>query len=176
VLFVPRAARLRAVELVVDPEGIVRERLPTDPPPSAFMLYDLEGELFFGAAPELDRCFAEITHRAESQKIAHVILRLKRVRNPDVVCLERLEHFLRTSEENKLTVRLAGVRPDLVDAFGRLSFAEWISPDHIFKQGPDDDSATLAAIRATYDHLRGDKSWQEWSEEHGSPASLSYQI
>jgi SulP family sulfate permease len=176
VLFVPRAAQLRAVELVVDPEGVVRDRLPTDPPPSEFMLYDLEGELFFGAAPELDRCFAEITRRVESQKIAHVILRLKRVRNPDVVCLERLEHFLRTAEQNKLTVLLAGVRPDLVDAFGRVRFAEWISPDRIFKQGADDDSATLAAIRATYDHLRGDKSWQEWSQEHGPTAPLSYQI
>ncbi len=122
------------------------------------MLYDLEGELFFGAAPELERCFAEIARRAESQKIAHVILRLKRVRNPDVVCLERLEHFLRTSEQNGLTVLLAGVRPDLIDAFGRVRFAEWISPDRIFKQGADDDSATLAAIRATYEQLRGDKS------------------
>src|SRR5277367_4647928 len=41
VLFVPRAAKLKANELVVDDEGVVRERLPVDPPCSAFILYDL---------------------------------------------------------------------------------------------------------------------------------------
>jgi hypothetical protein len=44
---------------MVDPdEGVVRERLPVGSAGQAFMLYDLEGELFFGAAPELDRCFS----------------------------------------------------------------------------------------------------------------------
>jgi SulP family sulfate permease len=44
-------------------------------------------------------------------------MRLKRVRDPDAVCIERLEHFLR--EENsrevngcRVTILLAGVRPD----------------------------------------------------------------
>jgi SulP family sulfate permease len=45
-LFVPRAARLRAHELVVSPEGIVRERLPFDPKCTALLIYDIEGELF----------------------------------------------------------------------------------------------------------------------------------
>jgi len=155
-LFVPRAAKLKAVELVVDGDGVVRERLPADPPADAFILYDLEGELFFGAAPDLERCFAEITQRVEAAQLGHVVLRVKRVRNPDVVCLEGLEHFLRAAEKAGLTVLLAGVRPDLDAAFGRLRFAEWFPPDRVFRQGPDEDSATLAAIRSVYDRL-GDK-------------------
>jgi sulfate permease, SulP family len=108
-IFVPRAARLKAGELVVDDEGVVREKLTDDPPCTSFLLYDLEGELFFGAAPELERYFAELTRRARAEKINYIVLRVKRVRNPDVVCLERLEHFLKSSESISITVLLAGV-------------------------------------------------------------------
>ena len=69
VLFVPRAARLRCSELVVTTEGVVRERLATDPVCDALILYDLEGEMFFGAAPELDRYFRELKQKALSKKI-----------------------------------------------------------------------------------------------------------
>ena len=46
--------RLRVSQLVVSSERVVRDRLPTDPECSAMILSDLEGELFFGAAPELE--------------------------------------------------------------------------------------------------------------------------
>jgi hypothetical protein len=36
-----------------------------------------------------------ITNRIERERLSHVILRLKRFRHPDAVCLERLEHFRR---------------------------------------------------------------------------------
>jgi SulP family sulfate permease len=157
-LFVPRAAKLKANELVVDDEGVVRGRRSDDQPCTAFLLYDLEGELFFGAAPELERYFAELTRRAQAEGIHHMVLRVKRVRNPDVVCLERLEHFLKTSDEMGLTVLLAGARSDLLEALQRLRFAEWYPEELIFPQGStDEDSATLAAVRNIYERL-GDKN------------------
>jgi SulP family sulfate permease len=152
-LFVPRAARLKTVELVVDHDAVVRERRPADPPPVGLLLYDLEGELFFGASPELDRCFAAINRRMAAERLDHVVLRVKRVRNPDVVCLERLEHFLRAAAQGGVTVWLAGVRPDLRDALERLRFADWFPAERMFPQGGDEDSATLAAIRAVYRRL-----------------------
>jgi SulP family sulfate permease len=153
VLFVPRAAKLKAVELVVEPDGAVRERLPADPPTSGFMLFDLEGELFFGAAPELERCFATIRERLHAENPRYVILRLKRVRNPDVVSLELLERFLHACEKDEIWVLLAGVRPDLIDTFGRLRFAEWLPPDRVFKYGVGENSGTNAAIRWVRHHL-----------------------
>ena len=97
-LFVPRAAKLKAAELTITPERVVRERLPDDPVDPTTVIYDLEGELFFGAAPELDRYFDTLRERITPDGIQFVILRLKRVRDPDAVTIERLEHFLR--EEN----------------------------------------------------------------------------
>jgi len=146
-LFVPRAAKLKATELVVDENDVVREKLPADPTNAGFLLYDLEGELFFGAAPELTRTFAAIERRAHEEDLHDVLLRLKRVRNPDVVSLEHFEHFLKTAEASGLTVWLTGLQPDLLEAFERLNFHAWLSDDHVFPQGPDEDSATLTAIR-----------------------------
>ena len=152
-LFVPRAAKLKIVELVVDRDDVVRERLPIDPAPDRFLIYDLEGELFFGAGAELGRAFTDILHSVEARALDHVVLRVKRVRNPDVVCLEHLEHFLHAADRRGVTVLLAGVRPDLLDAFARLRFGEWLPADGIFPQGSDEDSATLAAIRAVHQSI-----------------------
>ena len=146
-LFIPRAARLKSAELFVDAQDVVRERLPTDPQPAGFRIYDLQGELFFGVAPELEQVFANIRRVASQERLGHALIRLKRVRNPDVVSLERFEQFLKDAEEGGLKVWLAGLQPDLFDAFGRLHLTKWFDERRLFRQGIDDDSATLAAIR-----------------------------
>ena len=43
------------------------------------------------------------------------MLRLKRVRHPNVVALEYFEHFLRQAQNRGVTVWLAGLQPDLLD-------------------------------------------------------------
>ncbi len=148
--FIPRAAKLRAAELVVTPEHIVRGRLASDPPCASMILIDLEGELFFGAAPELDRTLYELQRRAIQQNIPFIVLRLKRMRNPDVVCLERIEHFLKEMKRNKITVLLAGVRPDFEHAITRLRFQDWFPPEQIFPEESKEYSATLKAVRYAY--------------------------
>jgi SulP family sulfate permease len=152
-LFVPRAARLRASELVVTAEGWIRERLPEDPPATELLIYDLEGELFFGAAPELDRYFDEIKQRTQDAGIQYVILRVKRTRNPDVVFLERLEHFLRESAARGVTVLLAGVRADFSQGLKNLRFGDWLSSDRVFFEEEQIYSATLKAVRHAYELL-----------------------
>jgi len=146
-LFVPRAAKLKASELILDDHNVVRERLATEPPNDGFLIYDLEGELFFGAAPELHRYLSFVEKEAKARKIEHVLLRLKRVRHPDVVSLEAFEHFLRQSEARGLKVWLSGLQPDLLEAFDRLGFREWLSADRMFRSRPDDEhSSTIAAV------------------------------
>jgi SulP family sulfate permease len=153
ILYMARAAKLRLVELIVDRDGVVRERVAADPRADSFALYDLEGELFFGAAPAFERCLAVIKQQVETEQLRYLVLRLKRVRNADAVCLERLDHFLRAFSTNAVTVLLAGLRPDLVQALARLRLLEWMPPERIFPQGNSENSATLAAIRAVYSQL-----------------------
>lgn len=156
-LFVPRAAKLKATELVVSPEGVVRERLPSDPSCSAVAVWDFEGEFFFGAAPELDRHFEAIKARARQQNIRYLVLRFKRVRNPDVVCIERLEHFLRDAQRQGPVVLLAGVRPALRQSLDNVDFAQWYPLDRLFPEEDETWSATVRAVRFAYAQL-GDRN------------------
>ncbi|MGA3103066.1 MAG: SulP family inorganic anion transporter [Terriglobales bacterium] len=153
-LFVPRAALLRWSQLVVSSERVVRERLDDDPPCTAMLLYDLEGELFFGAAPELDRCFDELKRRTKDENVHFVVLRLKRTRNPDMVSLERFEHFLRDMDKRGVTVLLCGIRPDFAKAAKNLKFDDWLPADRVFREEDEKFSATLKAVRHVHSLLR----------------------
>jgi SulP family sulfate permease len=152
-MFVPRAALLRWTELVVSSEGVVRERLLDDPPCIAMLLYDLEGELFFGAAPELDRCFDHLRQRADEESIDFIVLRLKRTRNPDMVSLERFDHFLHDMQARGVTVLLCGVRPAFAQAMANLRFHEWLPIDRVFPEEQEKFSSTLRAVRHVYELL-----------------------
>ena len=60
VLYVPQAARVHLTELMVSPQRVVRERVASDPPCTRIGIFSLEGEFFFGAAPELEQHFEDI--------------------------------------------------------------------------------------------------------------------
>lgn len=152
-LFVPRAAKLKARELIVTPERVVRERIAGDPADASIVIYDLEGELFFGAAPELDRYLLEIRKRIQTDQIKYVVLRLKRVRHPDVVCIERIEHFLRDETARGVTVLLAGVRPDTLGVLTNVGFGKWFPEGHVFPEEDEEFSATLKAVRHAHNAL-----------------------
>ncbi|OBI21599.1 sulfate transporter [Mycobacterium sp. E2327] len=165
-LFVPRAAKLKAKELIVTPERVVRERIPGDPADPSIVIYDVEGELFFGAAPELDRYLSEIRQRVESDGIRFVVLRLKRVRHPDVVCIERIEHFLREEAARGVTVLLAGVRADTLTLLKNVGFQGWFPAEHVFPEEDEEYSATLKAVRYAHNGLA----------EPAPPADLYYLV
>jgi sulfate permease, SulP family len=146
-LFVPRAAKLKASELIVSPEGVVRERLPGDAADPSTVIYDLEGELFFGAAPELDRYLDTLRERIRSDGLEFVILRLKRVRHPDAVSIERLEQFLHEENGHRATILLAGVRPDALTVLKNVGFERWFPSEQVFPEEEEEYSATLKAVR-----------------------------
>jgi sulfate permease, SulP family len=166
-----RAAKLKASELVVDEDGVVRGKLEQDPKCTAFLLYDLEGELFFGAAPEPERYFDELTQRARAEGIRYIVLRVKRIRNPDVVCLEQFEHILKSSASLGITVLLAGARSNFLEALQRLKFVEWYPEDQIFPQAAKKYSATLAAVRSVYERLDGTNTCKHCASKKASKGS-----
>jgi SulP family sulfate permease len=158
-LFVPRAAKPGIRELIVTPDRVVRERLPGEERAKGLLIYDLEGELFFGAAPELDRYLNQILEESGRTGIQYVVLRLRRARNPDVVSVEYLEQFLRDADERGVTVLLAGIRPDLLRLLKNIRLTSWFPASRIFAEEDEVFSATLHAVRhANYlaNHDRAD--------------------
>jgi SulP family sulfate permease len=152
-LFIPRAARLKSSELVVSDEGVVRERLPTDGGAVDMVISDLEGELFFGAAPELDQYFSNLWRQIRETEVSFAIIRVKRTRNPDMVCMERFEHFLRETKRFGVTVLLCGIRPDFDTAMANLQFEKWLPAEQLFREEDETYSATLRAVRYAYQRL-----------------------
>jgi len=150
-LFIPRASRLKSRELIVTEERVVRERVPSDPPARSVVIHDLEGELFFGAAPDLEELLHTAFTAARSRGISHVVLRLKRVRDPDAVCYERLEHALKEAHQEGFTVLLAGIRPDLLRGLERLGFDRWVPRERWFVEEEEEFSSTLKAVRRAYE-------------------------
>jgi sulfate permease, SulP family len=149
-LFVPRTAKPGIRELIVTPERVVRGRQPGEERSKSLLIYDLEGELFFGAAPELDGFLTQIMDETKRTGIKYVVLRLRRTRNPDMVAAEHLEHFLRDSESRGVTILLAGLRPDFVELLTNLRFSSWLPEDRIFPEEDEVFSATLRAVRHAY--------------------------
>jgi sulfate permease, SulP family len=160
-LFVPRVSKLGIRELIVTPERVLREREPGDLRSSSLLIYDLEGELFFGAAPELDHYLDEIKRETISTNVKYVVLRLRRTRTPDVVAIEHLERFLRDAEKRGVTVLLAGVRPNLAKILRNVRFNEWLPADRIYPEKDETYSATLNAVRHAYRLLNQESQREE---------------
>jgi SulP family sulfate permease len=75
------------------------------------------------------------------------------VRNPDVVCIERIEQFLREETTRGVAVLLAGVRPDTLHVLNNVGFQSWFTAEHVFPEQDEDYSATLKAVRYAHNKL-----------------------
>jgi SulP family sulfate permease len=155
ILYVPRAARLHLTELTLTPERVLRERVPADPLCSRMLIYNVEGELFFGSAPDLEEHLTQIEQRTKDG-IRIVVLRLKRARNPDAVCLQVLDGFLERLEERGVRVLLCGVRRDLAKVLRTTGIEARLGPERIFQETTKVGSSTLDAVRYAYDLLGSD--------------------
>ncbi len=131
VLYVPRAARIHITELVITPERVIRERFAADTVCGRIRIYSLEGELFFGAANELEQHLDAVSADADHD-VRVVILRLKRARNPDAVCLQVLETFVERLQARGVNVVLCGIRPDLMRVLENSGLVHDLGKERIF--------------------------------------------
>jgi SulP family sulfate permease len=98
----------------------------------------------------VDRHFDELKHRL-GEGIRVLVLRVKRTRNPDMVFLERLQHFLHDMDRLRVTVLLCGVRPDFAQGLKNLRFYDWLPSEQVFLEEQKEYSATLKAVRYGYE-------------------------
>ena len=158
VMYVPKAARLHMTELVLTPERMVRERFHTDEPCGRIRIFSLEGECFFGAAPELDEHLEKMVAATE-EGARVIVLRLKRVRNPDAVCLQVLKHFLEHMRRLEVPVILCALRPDLMKALEAAGIVQELGAERmfLFQETGKVWTSTLEAVRFAYE-LLGDNT------------------
>ncbi len=155
IFYVPRAAMMHLTELTITSDRVIRDRMRGDPPCSRMLIYDMEGELFFGSAQNLEKSLMRIEHRAVD-KIRIIVLRLKRVRNPDAVCLSLLEDFLKRMDNHGVNVLLCGVRQDIFKVLEKTGLTARLGPNRIYTESDAAWSSTLAAVRDAHNMLGDD--------------------
>jgi SulP family sulfate permease len=148
-LTVPRAGRMLLTEFVIAPNGGIHERLPEDEPCDRILIFGLEGELFFGSSAALERHFEHIEGRV-GEKTRVVVVRMKRVRNPDAVGLTLIGGFLDRMKARGVHVLLCGVRGHLYGTLQKTGLAGRIG-DQIFLEQPVRQTSTMLAIRHAYE-------------------------
>lgn len=151
-LAVPRAGRMRVTEFVVADDGDVHERIEGDEPDERVLIFGLEGELFFGSGPMLERHLDTIVARV-TPATRVVVLRVKRLHSPDAVGLHLVADAVAQLREHGVEVLLCGVRADLLDAVKRTGLADKIGDGSIFREQPVRQTSTMAAIRYAYERL-----------------------
>jgi SulP family sulfate permease len=150
--YVPRAARIEATELTYTQDRVIRDRLPHDPPCRFIRLYNLEGEMFFGAAPEFESRLERIEDEQTSETRV-VLLRIKHVRNPDAVCLHLLEEFIKRQEALGRIVALTGVRDDVYAVLENAGIVEHLGSEKVFREIQQVWSSTMSAVTWAYEQL-----------------------
>lgn len=152
VLYVPRAARVSLHELIMAEGGVIRERGPGDPACPLLKIYDFEGELFFGSAPEFEAHLEEVERSVETGAVA-LVLRVKHLRNPDAVCLRVLRDFLTRAQERGARVCLSGARDPFFRTLENAGVVDQLGPDRVFREKADTWSSTTTAIEWAYGEL-----------------------
>lgn len=150
--YVPRAARIEVTELVWTRERLIRDRLPQDKTCEFIRLYNFEGELFFGSAPD----FEDQLRRIEDEQTPAtrvILLRVKHVRNPDAVCLHLLDEFLERMEAAGKIVALSGVRDDIHKVLEDIGIVARLGKGRIFREVPEVWSSTMNAVSWAYEQL-----------------------
>ena len=154
VLYVPRAAQVRMTPLKRTAAGAVGGRKPEEATCERVLLYELEGELFFGAEPELKKHFVAIDHAARGE-IRAVILALERARNPDAAFLNLIKELHARLRARNVALFLCAVDPDLSKALAHAGLASQIGAARIFNRRTGDDDGTREALEAASRLLGG---------------------
>jgi len=149
-LAVPRAGRMLFTEFVVCSDGVIRERMDGEPPNPRILIFGFEGDIFFGAAGALENHFEVIEDRITPETKV-VVLRMKRVRNPDAVGMHLLDEHLQRLEARGVHILLVGVRADLEDALNRTGITDRLPPKHIFREQPVRHTSTQMGVQYAYE-------------------------
>ncbi|HEV2292527.1 MAG TPA: SulP family inorganic anion transporter [Tepidisphaeraceae bacterium] len=145
-LYLRTSSRLHVTEMI-HRTGVFHERpiVNKHTGERQVVFLQLEGDLFFGVADELqDRLNALV-----GSTVRVVILRLKRTHSIDATVLGVLERFVADMKSRQRYVVLCGVKPELMSVLRTYGLIEQIGRDNVFPTGGGIfTSAKLALERA----------------------------
>lgn len=148
-MYIPRAAKLYVSELTVGENRVVREIRREDQRCSLYRIYNFEGELFFGSSTDLEDAFEKIQTQL-TPDIRVILIRLKRARNPDAVCLKLFDNFIDSMHQRAIVVLLSGVHEGMRQSLENVGIIEKLGPPRVFLESAEIWSSTIDAVRYVY--------------------------
>ncbi|MBA2319926.1 MAG: SulP family inorganic anion transporter [Deltaproteobacteria bacterium] len=153
-LTVPRAGRMRIVELVLRPNGLVDQRGPADHPCGGVLVFALEGEMFFGSTAALESHLEAVEARTLVGTRV-VVLQMRQVRSPDAVGAHQLAWFLERMRSRNIQVVLSGVPDELHAILDNTGISDDIPETSLFRDLPDRSGGVPHAVREAYRLAQG---------------------
>ena len=150
--YIPRAAQIKMNELTVTSDRVIREVVSSDIRCAYLRVFNFEGEMFFGCAPELERQLDSICEEAP-MSLKVVVLRLKRVNNPDAVCMDVLERFIKKMHERKVVVMISGIREAMAQTIKNVGIAQLVGQENVFREESEIWASTVTAMKKGYSLL-----------------------
>lgn len=148
-MYVPRAAKLYVSELTIGENRVVREIRTEDQRCSLYRIYNFEGEMFFGSSTDLENVFEKI-HSEWTTDIRVILIRLKRARNPDAVCLKLFDNFIDSMHQKAVVVLLSGVHEGMRQSLENVGTLERLGKERVFLESAEIWSSTIDAVRYIY--------------------------
>lgn len=131
-LYLRHASQLHIAEMVHSGAGPFIERPIQDRAGNKQVIFlQLEGDLFFGVADELQDRLTDMA----SQGVRVIILRLKRTHWIDATVLSVLERFARDFSDRRGHVVLCGVKPELMATLRSFGLVDTLGAQNIFEAG-----------------------------------------
>jgi sulfate permease, SulP family len=152
-LAVPRAGRMTRTEFVIREDGVIHERHDDEVANPHLLLFGLEGELFFGSTMALEEHLGWFETRAAAAARV-IVLRVKRLRNPDAVGMREIDLFVRRMQTSGVRVILAGVRRDLLEGLRAAGALDGLDANQVFSERQKIGSSTIEAVTAAYAYLQ----------------------
>jgi SulP family sulfate permease len=114
-----------------------------------YRIYNFEGELFFGSSNELEDAFEHIQSQLTAETRV-ILIRLKRARNPDAVCLKIFDRFIDTMHRRAIVVVLSGVHEAMRQSLANVGIVEKLGEQRVFLESREIWSSTIDAVRYIY--------------------------
>ena len=147
-LYIRNVSRLDILELTSSDATSFTERAiqgPEDLTDSEVVVIQLQGDLFFGLADDLDQYFRKLSRSA----VKVVVIRLKGTRSMDTTVMHRFAVFARRLQKRNATLLCSGITPDLKVKLAKFGLVKQLGDENLFESaGMVFESSRAAILRA----------------------------
>jgi SulP family sulfate permease len=174
-IYLRRASEVHLAEMVQTPAGPFQERPLRDREgQEAVMFLQLEGDLFFGQADELQDKLSNIA--AGPTQV--VVMRLKRTLSIDATILSVFEQFIQNMHAQDKHVIFCGVKPELTERFRAYGTIDLVGEENFFETQYGVFTSAKQALRRARQLIGRsiDTDEMDLDGRGGQPHSWSYEI